>query len=257
MTPAAFAEYMLEGVLMGDIIEEPNIPQLIGAIGGSIIPYVGTVADLRDAGANAAYGNWGMAVLSTLGAVPVYGDVAKGSGKAVKFIANNIDKLDEISQLLEGLAHYTPDILKQIPINQWDDIVELIKTGKGISKHQYNKLSKVLASVGQTMPENIPFKSFDALKNFLGSPGKGNDWHHIVEQSQIKKSKLPVGIINCKDNVIALDKATHRMITNYYHAIDPDISGTMRVRDWLIGKSSNYQFEFGKGILKKFGVLYE
>jgi hypothetical protein len=28
------------------------------------------------------------------------------------------------------------------------------------------------------------FKSFDDFKDFMGSPGSGNQWHHIVEQRE-------------------------------------------------------------------------
>jgi hypothetical protein len=52
-------------------------------------------------------------------------------------------------------------------------------------------------------------------------------------------------------------KPTHRLVTDYYAKTDPLISTTMRVRDWLVEKSFEYQYEFGKSILKKFGVSYE
>ena len=39
------------------------------------------------------------------------------------------------------------------------------------------------------------FDSFNDAKKFLGSPGEGNQWHHIVEQSQIQKSGFETQLI--------------------------------------------------------------
>ncbi len=41
-----------------------------------------------------------------------------------------------------------------------------------------------------------------------GSPGEGNDWHHIVEQSQITKSGFSPEQIHNTSNIIAVDHAT-------------------------------------------------
>ena len=38
---------------------------------------------------------------------------------------------------------------------------------------------------GTSSVPNKGFNSFKDLKAELGSPGEGNAWHHIVEQSQI------------------------------------------------------------------------
>ena len=97
------------------------------------------------------------------------------------------------------------------------------------------------------------FKSFSALKKYLGSPGEGNEWHHIVEQCQIKRSGFDAETIQNVNNVINISKEVHRKISAYYNSIDPSISSTMRVRDWLAGKSFEFQFQFGLEILKRFG----
>ena len=44
------------------------------------------------------------------------------------------------------------------------------------------------------------FKSFNAAKKYLGSPGKNKHWHHIGEQSQIKKSGFDLTQIHNTDN---------------------------------------------------------
>jgi hypothetical protein len=114
---------------------------------------------------------------------------------------------------------------------------------------------KQAGAAAQVATTGKGFDSFAKLKEFLGSPGEGKQWHHIVEQSQIKKSDfLPTDIHN-ELNVIAVDTATHIKISAYYNSIDRRLSGNLRVRDWLAGQSFEYQIEFGKRILKQFGAI--
>ena len=44
------------------------------------------------------------------------------------------------------------------------------------------------------------FETFNDLKKYLGSPGEGNQWHQIVEQSQIKKS----GFVQAKYKILII-----------------------------------------------------
>ena len=98
------------------------------------------------------------------------------------------------------------------------------------------------------------FNTFNDAKKFLGSPGEGKQWHHIVEQSQINKSGFSATQIQNTNNLIAIDKATHAKISGYYNSIDAGLSDTMRVRDWLAGQSFETQYQFGMDVLKRFGV---
>ena len=47
----------------------------------------------------------------------------------------------------------------------------------------------------------------------------------------------------------------HAKISGYYNSIQPNISGNMRVRDWLAGQSFETQYQFGIDILKRFEVI--
>jgi len=98
------------------------------------------------------------------------------------------------------------------------------------------------------------FDSFNDAKKFLGSPGEGNQWHHIVEQSQIQKSGFESQVIQNTDNLIAVDKATHAKISGYYNTKSFDFTGGLSVRNWLAGQSFEKQYEFGMNVLKQFGV---
>ena len=98
------------------------------------------------------------------------------------------------------------------------------------------------------------FANHRQLKRYLGKAGDGMDWHHIVEQIQIKKSGFLAKQIHNVDNVLAVDKTVHRQISGYYSSIRPFTNG-LRVRDWLAGQSFESQFAFGMQVLRDFGVI--
>jgi len=93
------------------------------------------------------------------------------------------------------------------------------------------------------------------MKNDIGSPGVGNDWHHVVEQSQIKKSGFSSQQINNTSNITSVDHATHMQISGYYNTKGLDFTNGLSVRDWLAGQSYEYQYNFGLNVLRQFGVI--
>ena len=95
------------------------------------------------------------------------------------------------------------------------------------------------------------FDTYRQLKNEIGSPGAGNEWHHIVEQSQIAKSGFSPQMIQNTNNIMSISKTTHRAISGYYSSVQPFTDG-MIVRNWLAGQSFSAQYEFGINVIKMF-----
>jgi len=89
------------------------------------------------------------------------------------------------------------------------------------------------------------FKTFDELKKFLGSPGEGNVWHHIVEQSKI--DKFGANAIHNVDNVIPITEKLNSELNALYSSIRPDITGsdTLTIREWLNSKTLQQNYDFG------------
>jgi len=98
------------------------------------------------------------------------------------------------------------------------------------------------------------FDKFKKLKDYLGSPGANRAWHHIVEKCQEAKSGFSPQSIHNLRNIISIDNETHAKISGYYNSIQYAVtrSNTMRVRDWLAGKSYEFQMEFGIDVLDRF-----
>jgi filamentous hemagglutinin len=62
---------------------------------------------------------------------------------------------------------------------------------------------EIIAAARNIIP-NKGFNSFDELKAYLGSPGDGCQWHHLVEQSQITRSGFGTQDINNLQNIVSL-----------------------------------------------------
>jgi len=90
------------------------------------------------------------------------------------------------------------------------------------------------------------FLSFSALKRYMGSPGAGKVWHHIVEQCKVKK--FTVTWIQNTKNVVAVSERTNIDLNRFYSSVREDITGsaTMTVRTWLEQKSFQFNSDFGR-----------
>ena len=164
------------------------------------------------------------------------------------------------------------------PLNDYDEMV-----GGGSAYHNYQVRSNVAradASLGgyyygggattnldyyyvpgavtvtdNMVTDNKPGKGYKTFKEFKaenGKAGKNKHWHHIVEQCQIEKSGFSPYSIHNTNNLVPVDSSTHSKITGYYNS-KPDFTNSQTVRDWLTGKSFEFQYKFGWDVYQKFG----
>lgn len=99
------------------------------------------------------------------------------------------------------------------------------------------------------------FKSFSAFKRASGSAGKGNAWHHIVEQHADNVTKFGAESIHNGSNIIKLPHGAgsiHAKVSGYYSSKQP-FTGGQTVRKWLRSQSYQQQYDFGIKTLKQFG----
>jgi hypothetical protein len=103
--------------------------------------------------------------------------------------------------------------------------------------------------------ENQAFNSFTAFKRFNGAAGKGQAWHHIVEQNANNIERFGAKTINVEQNLMRLPHgkgSLHSKVSGYYSSKQPFTNGKT-VRQWLNSKSYQEQYDFGLQTLKKFG----
>lgn len=105
--------------------------------------------------------------------------------------------------------------------------------------------------------QNRQFDTYKAFKKQYGRAGDGYEWHHIVEQSQVRNGSVIAQDVYSVQNTIRLDYATHRKISGIYSSKNATLTGstTMTVRQWLTGKSYAEQYEIGVMLLKSLGVV--
>ena len=76
------------------------------------------------------------------------------------------------------------------------------------------------------------------------------EWHHVIEQSQMKRSDFTAEQIHNIDDMIAIDKNIHAKVSGYFSPKQPGTNGLI-VRDWLAGKDYDTQYSYGISILGK------
>ncbi|MBI2682254.1 MAG: RHS repeat-associated core domain-containing protein [Acidobacteriales bacterium] len=113
----------------------------------------------------------------------------------------------------------------------------------------FAKAGRMLSRLSRMPAKSIrAFKSFDAFKAVMGTAGKGNVWHHIVEQSKLKQ--FGAEAIHNTANVRAVPREINQKIANFYSS-KPRFAEGMTVRKWLEGQSFEAQYKFGEDVLNK------
>ena len=130
-----------------------------------------------------------------------------------------------------------------------------MKNGKKLTQKEYDKLLDIYKAAGKSTDEIVEvtkFKSFRQLKKYLGDPGEGKQWHHIVEQCQAKtkRSGFDISEINKVSNVKATPKDVHKEISKYYSSKQRFTEGKT-FRDWLNGKSYDEQYKRGMEVWER------
>lgn len=266
-----------EGTALGDFATADNIETLLGQISFSFVPFV---ADARDYFANvfvnldtlAALANLGGFILDIIPGVGTAGDVAKALPKLGRFVAKYADDAPKVmeaiikaSKSFPASDEVIPALVKILPAGTVDNIIKSVKNGECFTEANYARLINVCESAGKNADEIVnvtKFKNFRALKASLGDPGANKQWHHIVEQCQVKstRSGFNVGDINNVTNIKATPNDVHKKICAYYSSKQEFTNGRT-VRDWLNGQSYEKQFEFGlekwEDFMKEFGYAIE
>lgn len=182
------------GFVLGDFIEDTDSFAVIaGQITSGCVPYVGVVADARDVIGNLVHGDYLFAGLSFVGLVPAAGDIAKSSGKAVKFIGKNIDNVSKVAELIEFLEKNFPDVAKAMSkSDEFADAAKIIYSGDflKLSKKEAEGIMKTFEKFGISF-KAISKPSSKTLGENLVRAGKlrpsyPSAAHHIVAGSSRK-----------------------------------------------------------------------
>ncbi len=216
LTPEECADEFIRGILQGDFIEDPSVPALCGQVLGSVIPVVGGIGDLRDTVANAYYNDWIMSIMSALGAAPAIGDTAKAASKVGEFIAKNIDKTDEIAELLIRLyKNFPDDFHKLIPKSSLDEIEKMLDNTDKLSKSEYSNLKNILEKCGKNVDDYTSNDIVNIVKETAELTPYADEITDIVKYSNKDDEFIEI-CLKHKDNI----KDIIEIITKYTEYCD-------------------------------------
>ena len=122
----------------------------------------------------------------------------------------------------------------------------------------YKKLRGLGLSAKDAAKYSKGFDSFEQFKSVVGSAGKGQAWHHIVEQTAGNVKKFGANKIHNINNLMKIPHgkgSIHGKVSGFYFSKQPFTNGK-RVRDWLSNKNFDDQFNYGIQKLKDFGWTF-
>lgn len=186
-----------------------------------------------------------------------YNNVEKVVKKTVERAGQAFDNyVDQYRRHMEDI-HTGLDVIGLIPGGDFADfanaglyLLEGDFSNAGLSAVAMVPVIGDIATGGKLV--NKGFSSYRKFKKAYGKAGDGMEWHHIVEQRSANISQFGAERIHNIDNIVALPTDVHRKISGHYSSIQPE-SEHMRVRDWLNGKSFEFQYDYGLQLLKKYG----
>lgn len=96
----------------------------------------------------------------------------------------------------------------------------------------------------------LRFRSFREFKEYMGSAGEGNEWHHIVEQRLAENGRFPPEEIHNTDNIVKLPRDVHLCVNARMSSLRRYSDGLI-VRKWLERMSFEDQFDIGLGMIEE------
>lgn len=242
-TADATANWVAVDKKTNEVVDTITTPEYLAVVAGQItsscIPHV----DARDVVGNLVHGDYAMAGLSGLGLIPAAGDLAKGSGKAVKYVAKNADDLPEVVNLFEFLEKNFPDILKQL--GKSDEFIEAAKKFSDdgairITRREANRIVKMCEEAGINADDvrnmtklfevpNSKFLEKNMISMGMTKPNYKCAAHHIVAGGSQKSKearailrKYGVGI-NDAANGVYLPTAKNVSNATYHPSMHSEV----------------------------------
>ena len=224
----SYLEVAIEQAIAGDFSNNSNAAGTGAQVLIGEIPVIGTIADIRDLIASDSPEDF---LFNLAAFVPGVG--------ALKYT----DEVHTVVKHSDDVLRYTDDEIKALAgvvIKQKDNIDD------------YAENLRVIERVSDSTDD--AYANYYYFKKEYGAAGDGLEWHHIVEQSQAKRSGFDLSDINNGSNIIPIDSATHRKVSGYYSRIVPGTD--MSFRDWIAYKGFTFeeQQKIGEYVLEMYGV---
>lgn len=107
--------------------------------------------------------------------------------------------------------------------------------------------------------DDLSFDSYEAFRKIevekqFGSAGENIDYHHIVEQGP-NAGSIPQTDLQSTGNIIRLPKLLHEEVSSWYSTPQMTEEGLQTPRQYLRGKSFEFQRNYGLDALRTMGII--
>ncbi|BCY13969.1 hypothetical protein [Actinoplanes sp. L3-i22] len=197
------------GLIAGDFKPKDSMAWLSGYLcsgGLSLIPVVGWVlgglADLRDTIAGLINQDWVGAGLSVMGLVPYVGDAVAIPGKAAKFVAKYLHRLDKVATFVAKYSKISDSVkiltLKTIMVGRYGRFTDagfadnIILRMAANGKNSLNRLADALTSAVTPPPAAIPWiRGWKAGEKYVIEEILGNVPGKIGKDARFETGGVP------------------------------------------------------------------
>jgi post-segregation antitoxin (ccd killing protein) len=190
--------------------------------------------------------------------IPILGwDITEVEPCFVEYIDEYFDNPVMLASLLVFVSKNIHPLLKTIPEPKLNRLVNALGDERiQITKGEYDAVKDKLDKTRQEMLKNIlKFRSHSAYVYVIGPAGSNLEYHHIVEQCQIRRSGFDPRLIYTGANIVRLTREQHIEISAHYSKNLGAETEYKTVRNWLSdNKTFEFQWQYGKEKLLERGV---
>jgi RHS repeat-associated protein len=158
------------------------------------------------------------------------------------------------------------DILGVVPVvgdfaNAASGVISLAQGHYGAAALSFASAIPLIGTAGEVLKiaklgeEGVQgFKTFRAFKKFYGAAEEGLQWHHVVEQGGGRVARFGPEAIHNIENLVQVPTEIHSQISGFYSSVQKGLSEGKTVRQWLKTKSFEEQYQFGREVMRRFGL---
>lgn len=164
-------------------------------------------------------------------------------------------KDDQLIQQVDTSEAVFPVVADPLPLMP----IALVSLARVLAPHVVRAFVAQTIRVGAKATISGGYRTFQAFKNAHGVK-KGYQWHHIVEQSTIKKRGFDARWIHNKNNLVQIPAAVHQKCINSWMAkkgirkFGAATGKNQTLRQWVHSQKFEKQHSVGVALLKYCGV---
>lgn len=163
---------------------------------------------------------------------------------------------EELVQVVDTSTAVFPVVSDPLPLVG----IALGAAARALAPHAIRAFATQTIRAGVAYTTRGGYRSFASFKNAVGAPRANYQWHHIVEQSTIKKRSWDPRAIHNRNNLVQIPTRVHQKCVNSWMArkgvksFGANASRSQTMRQWVHSQSFSKQHQIGVNLLRHCGV---